>query len=545
MPSTKLLFPGETTSPSAKPLPGGAHESCGSMEEDTTTVSDAGDSVEARGTQRMGAAAAVDAVASLPRMRRCPGCGHHYSDARFCPFDGQPLEAAPEWDPSADPLLGRTISGRYEVEGVVAEGGMGTVYRVRHIALGNTFAMKVLRRDLARETELASRLVDEARATAAIGHPNIVAVTDFGEIDRSTLPELRSLRLPYFVMELVGGQSLAEMLQAEGRIEPRRLADIVSQCAGALDAAHRAGIVHRDLKPDNIRVVRSDLGEDVAKVLDFGVAKIIGSSRRTRPGMVFGTPHYMSPEQGQGLPVDQRTDVYALGVILYECLAGRVPFAADSFMGVVTKHLYAQPEPIASADAAVLASVAMGCLEKRPEDRFANMSELVAAIERARTGVELPLKRGRRALRSAPSAAGAERAAGVPRASLAPRIAVVAVACAALALLAYGLSRPRSDPETAASAGVAPSLPSGPPALVVAPPTSRQAGAVDVATATSSAAVPGTSGPSVPVATVTNTTSAPRTTGVVAGGGTATKTRTVATPPPPPGGGDVVDPWRH
>lgn len=313
--------------------------------------------------------------------KRCASCGTHYSGhVRFCPFDGEPLSPAPDWDPTSDPLVGRVVSERFEVEAVIAEGGMGTVYRVRHIALGSVFAMKVLRRDLADDHEVAARLVDEARATAAIGHPNIVGVTDFGNIGKDVLPDLVRSNLPYFVMELVSGDSFADLIRDEVKLSPARTVHIIKQVAAALGAAHAVGIIHRDLKPDNIHVGLDDDGREMAKVLDFGVAKIIGSSKKTQAGMVFGTPHYMSPEQGQGHAIDQRTDVYALGVLMYECLTGTVPFAADTYMGVVTKHMFAKPQPLAELDpelaGTALEAILMRCLEKDPNDRYDTMAEL-------------------------------------------------------------------------------------------------------------------------------------------------------------------------
>jgi len=328
------------------------------------------------------------------QVRQCPTCGSYFSspDVCFCPFDGHQVLDAPNWDPSGDALIGRTVSVRYQVEAVVAEGSMGTVYRVRHTKLGTAFAMKVLRRDLAREEQLATRLVDEARATAAIGHPNIVAVTDFGEIDSSVLPDLGDLRLPYFVMELLVGKTLAEVIREEGSLRADRIARLMAQCASALGAAHEAGIIHRDLKPGNIRLVSSEPNGETAKIVDFGVAKIIGSSRKTLVGVVFGTPHYMSPEQGRGHAVDQRTDIYALGVIMYECLTGRVPFEADTYMGVVTKHLFKRPEPIATSGAdpcsVALEPVVMRCLAKEPAERFASMAEVAEALTAALNGGE-------------------------------------------------------------------------------------------------------------------------------------------------------------
>ncbi|WP_437931967.1 protein kinase [Sorangium sp. So ce291] len=323
-------------------------------------------------------------VKQVPRARRCPTCKLTFSgDSRFCPFDGDPLADAPDWNPAADPLLGRTIDGRYEVQAVVGEGGMGTVYEVRHKSLGRLFALKVLRRDIAQDAELVARFIQEAKAAAAIGHPNIVAVSDFGAIEvEPAQPEL-----PFFVMEFLTGASLAALLRTERTLPADRVGQIMLQCAAALGAAHAAGVIHRDLKPDNVYLVRNG-DQEFVKLLDFGVAKVAGGKRLTRIGMVFGTPHYMSPEQAEGKRIDARADIYALGVLMYECFAGRVPFEADTYMGVLTKHMYMSPEPLEQVmpDASALGAfgpIVMRCLAKNPEERFASMADLAAAIELA------------------------------------------------------------------------------------------------------------------------------------------------------------------
>ncbi len=358
---------------------------------------------------RPGAVAGVAPAKKRSSARRCPTCEQAFSgEARFCPFDGDALVDAPDWNPSADPLLGQVVDGRYEVVSVIGEGGMGTVYEVRHTTLGRRFALKVLRRDIA-DAEHTARFIQEAKAAAAIGHPNIVAVSDFGEI--SLAPDGRSdgaplspgplsQPVPYFVMEYLTGISLASLLRAEKTLDPARAAQIVLQCAAGLSAAHAAGVVHRDLKPDNVFLTRSGDREFV-KLLDFGVAKMAGAGRLTRAGMVFGTPHYMSPEQAAGQSVDHRADVYALGVILYEALAGRVPFEADTYMGVLTKHMFATPEPIerVAPDASALGAlgpITMRCLAKSPHDRYSSMAEVVAAIELSLVDAGVPRPGGLR-----------------------------------------------------------------------------------------------------------------------------------------------------
>jgi serine/threonine protein kinase len=312
-------------------------------------------------------------------IKRCATCGKRFArEAVFCPFDGEKL-ATGRFDLMRDPLLGVLVDGRYEVVELLGEGGMGLVYEVRHVSLDRRFAMKVLRRELAREEELASRFIDEAKATAVVRHAHVVQITDFGRLPDAT---------PYFVMELLTGSTLGEVIKSGGPIPAARAVRIVEQVASALAAAHAAGVVHRDLKPENVFLVggvRGGQASDDVRIVDFGAAKIIGSSRITRQGIVYGTPHYMSPEQASGQPVDHRADIYALGVIMYEMFTGRVPFEADTYMGVLTQHMFVQPTPPsrvspAARELGALEDVTMTCLAKRPEDRYPSMNELVEAL---------------------------------------------------------------------------------------------------------------------------------------------------------------------
>jgi eukaryotic-like serine/threonine-protein kinase len=252
------------------------------------------------------------------------------------------------------------------------------VYEARHRALGKRFALKALRRELAAESEIAARFIQEARTAAAVSHPGLVEITDFGKLESGQV---------YFVMELLEGSTLAALLRGGGPLPAARALTIVRQLGLALKAAHDAGIVHRDLKPDNIHVGRTDGDVDLVKIVDFGLAKVIGASGFTRAGMVFGTPHYMSPEQAAGEAVDHRADIYALGVVMYEMFAGKLPFEADSYMGVLTKHLYMLPAPPSSLNPELrslgaLEDVILRALQKRPDARYENVAELLADLER-------------------------------------------------------------------------------------------------------------------------------------------------------------------
>ena len=315
-------------------------------------------------------------------VRQCSECGQRFSaDAAFCPFDGAKLEGA-TWDPSDDELLGKVIDGRYHVDAVLGEGGMGKVYRVRHTSLDRMFAMKLLRKDLARDAELAARFILEARTTASIRHPQVVSISDFG-----MLPDGET---PYFVMELLTGETLGQVIRAGGPLPAARAVGIIRHIAGALGAAHAANVVHRDLKPENVFLVGGMQGgavSDDLRVVDFGAAKVMGASRLTKAGIVFGTPHYMSPEQASGAAVDHRADIYALGIIMYEMFTGKVPFEADTYMGVLTQHMFVQPIPPSQVCAAAkglgaLEGITLRALEKKPEDRYASMEELAADLGR-------------------------------------------------------------------------------------------------------------------------------------------------------------------
>jgi serine/threonine-protein kinase len=312
-----------------------------------------------------------------PLHAGCKVCGQRFgAQAMFCPFDGERLVALPA--PSGtrvdvDPLLGVVVDERYRIESVLGSGGMGTVYEATHIVLARRMALKVLRHELAGQGDLSARFLREARAAASVEHPNVVRISDFG-----TLPSGQA----YFVMELLSGTSLRSLVSC-GPLEPNRVAAIAHQVADGLAAAHRAGIVHRDLKPDNIQI--DPQAGDFVKVLDFGLARVAGTSRLTKEGVVFGTPQYMSPEQAAGELVDHRSDVYALGVMMYEMLTGRVPFEADTYMGVLTKHLRTPPVPprvvLGDRDLGGLEPIVLRALEKSPGRRFSNMTELMMALD--------------------------------------------------------------------------------------------------------------------------------------------------------------------
>jgi serine/threonine-protein kinase len=278
-------------------------------------------------------------------------------------------------------LLGRTIDRRYRVDSLLGEGGMGLVYRVTHTGLNKSLAIKVLRRENTGDPEVLARFRREAESASAIGHKHIVDINDFG-----TLPDGST----YFVMECLEGMDLIEAMDVARRMPEDRALHIAVQICRALGAAHDAGIVHRDLKPENVFLTKREDTTDFVKILDFGIAKVAhGPSRLTKQGEVLGTPHYMSPEQCEGEGVDERTDIYALGVLLYEMLTGHVPHDADTVMGILTKHMYEDPIPPKvrmPQVSAELEQVILKCLDKKPERRYQTMRELEADLARVDRG---------------------------------------------------------------------------------------------------------------------------------------------------------------
>lgn len=320
--------------------------------------------------------------ASRPKAAtRCPRCGQAFAaDGRFCPFDAAPLLRAEDWTPSDDPLLGTVIDRRYELEALIGQGGVGRVYRARDAELGRSLAIKVLRRELSDDPELRERFLREAETASRVVHPGIVRISDWGHLADGR---------PFFVMDLLEGSSLRAVLARHGRLPPARAIEIARRVAEALAAAHQAGIVHRDLKPDNVQLAPDGRVE----LLDFGLAIAVDSTAQQGGSRVaFGTPHYMSPEQAAGDPVDGRADLYALGVVLYEMLTGRVPFDAPTHAEVLGQQQSAAPLPPSRVPGVTtplgeLEVVVLRCLEKRPEERFRSPRELLSALEAARSAL--------------------------------------------------------------------------------------------------------------------------------------------------------------
>ncbi|MFQ5926497.1 MAG: serine/threonine-protein kinase, partial [Terriglobia bacterium] len=325
-------------------------------------------------------------------MKRCPSCQTSYPDsAAFCPRDGVELRVLGALEP------GTTIRRKYRIVEEIGRGGMGVVYRAEHLLFREECAIKVINREYAGEESFVQRFLSEVLVTRQLRHPNIVRVEDADETEDGQ---------PFAVMEYVAGESLRQTIARAGALEPARALYIAAQVCAALTAAHQRGIIHRDIKPDNILVSPQRDGGELIKVLDFGIAKVkeeaglnLPGVTPTQSGVFVGTPQYASPEQAlgkRGEELDARTDIYSLGVVLYEMLTGALPFAADTPMGILLQHIQMPPQPpqvlkpeLKLPEAAV--AVTMKALEKDRAARFATAEEMRLALERA----GFALRRGR------------------------------------------------------------------------------------------------------------------------------------------------------
>jgi len=293
-----------------------------------------------------------------------------------------------KWPPHQDAIIGQTI-GNYLVIQKLGEGGMGAVYLAEHPSIGKKVALKVLHAEFSSNEDVVTRFFNEAKAVNNIGHPNIVDISDYGIIQG-----IGKDHLVYFIMEYLGGVTLSLAIRDESPLPPERALGIALQVADALAASHRCGIVHRDLKPDNIMLTKRGREHDFVKLLDFGIAKLTGGaagSRQTRTGIVMGTPAYMSPEQCDGRGnIDHRTDIYALGVVLYEMMVGRVPFVGEGYGEILVQHLTQTPTPPSQFRLLNphVEAVILKALQKRVELRFPTMDEMTRALSDPVTFVE-------------------------------------------------------------------------------------------------------------------------------------------------------------
>lgn len=311
-------------------------------------------------------------------MKSCQTCSALCHDkARFCPSCGAGVEEAPRAD--ADPYLGLTLVEKYQLKELLGEGGMGRVYRAEHLALEKPVAVKILHQHLLGDERSVARFVAEAREASRLNHPNVVTVMEFGETDYGVM---------FLVMEYLRGRPLSDVIANEHPISFEHLVSIFRQILLAVGEAHRLGVLHRDLKPDNVFIESLADGTELVKVIDFGIAKRFDQEGEglTSPGMVCGTPEYMSPEQVQGETLDQRSDVYALGILLYEMIVGAPPFSGGGPAEIMIQHTEVDPIPPSEAASEQtippsLDAIVLWAMSKNRADRIESAEEFRRVLD--------------------------------------------------------------------------------------------------------------------------------------------------------------------
>jgi serine/threonine-protein kinase len=314
-------------------------------------------------------------------MKICPTCQTTYpDDFSLCPRDGARLAAHAT---ATDAQLAAGLSRRFRLIRRLGAGGMGTVFLAEQIGVGNRpVALKVLNRQLLDDPDFLLRFQNEAGSTGRIHHPNVVTIHEAAQADDGT---------PYIAMEFLEGESLREVLQRRGALPVAEVAEILQQAARGLNAAHKLGIIHRDIKPDNIFLTHDDESNLVVKVVDFGIAKLRESPLHTTTKIVLGTPPYMSSEQAYGMrsdELDSRSDIYSLGVVVYEMLTGRLPFHSDTPAGYLRKHMMEDPPPFRAIAPGLgvppaVESTVMKALVKDREQRYASALDFAGELSRA------------------------------------------------------------------------------------------------------------------------------------------------------------------
>ena len=361
----------------------------------------------------------------MSSLKICPQCGAEYElDQRFCPKDGTTLRQ----QKAGVDLVGTIVADRYHVLRKLGEGGMGQVYLAEHVKMGRKSALKVMNPAMVKDADAISRFNREAANASRINHPHVADVYDFGETTDGII---------YLAMEFVDGPTLTKLIDELGALPPLRAATIVNQTAEALAVAHDMGIVHRDLKPDNIMITRNRDGSDCVKVVDFGIAKVADNAAQkvTKTGLVIGTPEYMSPEQLAGDKLDGRSDIYALALVAFNMLTGKLPFPAETVQESMIMRLTERPKRLTEMRPEVAWSPAVQtvldhALERDTKARYQSASdfgrELSRAVERMLSpgGAEAPWMSETQAIEPPPPQAPAPATRpSVPATRAAPRVA--------------------------------------------------------------------------------------------------------------------------
>ncbi len=392
----------------------------------------------------------ASATRTLQGPGKVPRCPEH--SLAFVPI--RELDRA-----QGDTMLGTTVSGRFVIMGRLGAGSMGAVYRARQEAVGRDVALKIVRGDRAYDAETRVRFEREARATSALVSPHTVTVFDFGVAEDGSW---------FMAMELLEGETLGARLKRVGRLSGEEAVRFTREALLSLGEAHGKGIIHRDLKPDNLFLMRvpSESGEkEICKVLDFGIAKLMHADPEhvdqleTQAGTVFGTPRYMSPEQAQGVPLDARSDLYSLGVMLFQMLAGQAPFVDDDAVVVMARHIKDEPPALSSVapEAMVppaLEAVVRRALAKRPEHRPQSAEQFAAELEAASVEM-LPNVTGRHATSWAGPPTSASQAPAAPT-KIGVWLGAAVLATLLVGVLGFWAVRRMAAPTAAAATGAVP-----------------------------------------------------------------------------------------
>ena len=309
----------------------------------------------------------------------CVECNRRYTGAEAqCPHDGSLLIVIQE-----DPLVGTLLAGAYEIISIIGHGGMGVVYKARHAMMDRIVAIKMLKSQLMSDSMSVRRFQQEVKASSKINHPHVVSVFNFGISPQGS---------PYIVMDYLEGTSLANLIAREGQLGVERGIKIISQACEGLAFAHKQGVVHRDLKPGNLVLINYDGDPEFVKIVDFGVAKLMGASadtqRLTQQGDICGSPVYMSPEQCMGKELDFRSDIYSMGVLIYETLTGHLPLIGLSMVDTMSKHVSEMPPPFSAVRPDLyiperIQQVVFKAMAKDVNDRHQSMDELRKELEQA------------------------------------------------------------------------------------------------------------------------------------------------------------------